>query len=177
MYRICGKGGHMTIRTYTKAILLAALVTLSLGGFLLHVRIHLVSQNSANLIPLISGVLSILVIPLLFSFKKTVEYGYVLNGILVIIGTIGMAHFSIVHWPAPATAGSIIFKTMLADIVMLWSKLFIGKALFDLEFFGYDQGKTKKGTTYRYPNLGWWLVHLAAIILVYFLGNQLWRHL
>jgi hypothetical protein len=167
----------MTIRTYTKAILLAALVTLSLGGFLLHVRIHPVSQNSANLIPLISGVLSILVIPLLFSFKKTVEYGYVLNGILVIIGTIGMAHFSIVNWPAPVTAGSIIFKTMLIDILILWSKFFIGKALFDLEFYGYDPHKAKKGITYRYPNLGWWTVHLVAISLVYFLGNQLWRHL
>jgi len=167
----------MTIRTYTKAILLTALVTLSLGGFLLHVRIHPVSQNSANLIPLISGVLSILVIPLLFSFKKTVEYGYVLNGILVIIGTIGMAHFSIVNWPAPATAGSIIFKTMLIDILILWSKFFIGKALFDLEFFGYDPHKAKKGITYRYPNLGWWLVHLVAISLVYFLGNLLWRQL
>jgi hypothetical protein len=167
----------MTIRTYTKSILLTALVTLSLGGFLLHVRIHPVSQNPANFIPLIAGLLSILVIPLLFSFKKTVEYGYVLNGFLVIIGTIGMAHFSLVHWPAPATAGSIIFKTMLIDILILWSKFFIGKALFDLEFFGYDQVKTKKGTTYRYPNLGWWLVHLAAISLVYFLGNQLWRHL
>jgi hypothetical protein len=165
----------MTMRTYTKSILLAALITLSLGGFLLHVRIHPVSQNPSNFIPLIAGLLSILVIPLLFSFKKTVEYGYVLNGILVIIGTIGMAHFSIVHWPAPATAGSIIFKTMLIDILILWSKFFVGKALFDLEFFGYDPHKAKKGTTYRYPNLGWWTVHLIAISLVYLLGNLLWR--
>jgi hypothetical protein len=165
----------MTIRTYTKSILLIALVTLSLGGFLLHVRIHPVSQNSANLIPLISGVLSILVIPLFFSFKKTIEYGYVLNGFLVIIGTIGMAHFSIVHWPAPATLGSIILKTMLADILILWSKFFIGKALFDLEFYGYDPHKAKKGKTYRYPNLGWWTIHLVAISLVYLLGNLVWR--
>jgi hypothetical protein len=176
MYRMCGKGGHMTIRTYTKTILLAALVTLSLGGLLLHIRIHPIAQNPANFIPLISGLLSILIIPLLFSFRKTIEYGYVLNGILVIIGTIGMAHFSIVNWPAPATAGSIIFKTTLADIVILWSKFFVGKALFDLEFFGYDPGKTKKGTTYRYPHLGWWLIHLVAISLVYLLGNILWRH-
>jgi hypothetical protein len=165
----------MTIRTYTKAVLLTALVTLSLGGFLVHVRIHPVSQNSANFIPLISGLLSILVIPLLFAFRKTIEYGYVLNGILVIIGTIGMAHFSIVHWPAPATAGSIIFKTLLADIVVLWSKFFVGKALFDLEFYGYDPRTAKKGKTYRYPNLGWWLLHLVAISLVYLLGNLLWR--
>jgi hypothetical protein len=112
---------------------------------------------------------------MLFSFKKTIEYGYVLNGFLVIIGTVGMAHFSIVHWPAPATLGSIILKTMLADIVILWSKFFIGKALFDLEFYGYDPNKAKKGKTYRYPNLGWWTVHLVAISLVYLLGNLVWR--
>jgi hypothetical protein len=165
----------VTIRTYTKSILLAALVILSLGGFLLHVRIHPIAQNSANVIPLIAGLLSILVIPLLFSFKKTVEYGYVLNGMVVIIGTIGMAHLTIVNWPAPATVGSIILKTTLADILVLWSKFFVGKALFDLEFFGYDPRKTKKGTTYRYPNLGWWLVHLAAISLVYVVGNLVWR--
>jgi hypothetical protein len=165
----------MTIRTYTKSILLVALVTLSLGGFLLHGRIHPVSQNSANFIPLISGVLSILVIPMLFSFKKTIEYGYVLNGFLVIIGTIGMAHLSIVHWPAPATLGSIILKTTLADILILWSKFFIGKAFFDLEFYGYDPRRAKKGKTYRYPNLGWWTIHLVAISLVYLLGNLVWR--
>jgi hypothetical protein len=138
-------------------------------------RIHPVSQNPSNVIPFISGVLSILVIPLLCSFKKTIEYGYVINGLLVIVGTIGMAHFSIVHWPNPTTLGSIIFKTLLADIVLLWNKFFIGKALFDLEFFGYDPTRAKKGKTYRYPNLGWWMIHLVAISLVYLLGSLWWR--
>jgi hypothetical protein len=167
----------MTLRTYTKSILLTALITLSLGGFLLHGRIHPIAGNPANVIPLISGVLSILIVPLLFSFRRTIEYGYVLNGMLVIVGTIAMTHFSLFHWPVPATLGAIILKTLLADIVLLWSKFFIGKALFDLEFYGYDPRQVKKGKTYRYPNLGWWLVHLAAISLVYLLGNLLWRHL
>ena len=163
----------MTIRTYTKSILLTALVALSLGGFLLHGRIHPIAQNPANVIPMISGVLSILIVPLLFSFRRTIEYGYVLNGILVIIGTIAMAHFSLFHWPDPATVGAVIVKTLLADILILWGKFFVGKALFDLELFGYDPRQAKKGTTYRYPNLGWWLVHLVAISLVYLLGNLL----
>ena len=165
----------MTVRTYVKTVLLAALVTVSLGGFLLHTRIHPVSQNTANIIPAISGLLSILVIPVLFSFRKTIEYGYVLNGFLAIIGTIAMSHFSIVYWPSPITLEAIIFKTLLADIAIVWTKFFIGKALFDLEFYGYDPGSVKKGTTYRYPQLGWWLIHLGAISLVYVLGNLLWR--
>lgn len=165
----------MTMRTYIKSILLIALVTLSLGGFFLHTRIHPFSHSASNVVPFISGILSILVIPLLFSFKKTVEYGYVLNGFLVIVGTIGMAHFSIAHWPTPVTPGSIMLQTTLPDILICWSKFFIGKSLFDLEFFGYDPARAKQGKTYRYPNLGWWVVHVAAISLVYLLGNLVWR--
>jgi hypothetical protein len=165
----------MTIRTYVKSSFLVALVFLSLGGFLLHLRIHPFSQNASNIIPVISGTLSILLVPVLFFFRKTISYGYVLNGFLVIVGTIAMAHFAIAQWPTPTTLGSIIFKTTLADIAILWSKFFVGKALFDLETFGYDPNKAKKGRTYRYPHLGWWLIHLAAISLVYVIGNLVWR--
>jgi len=165
----------MTIKTYIKSILLIALITVSLGGFLLHLRIHPVSNNSLNLIPFISGILSIIVVPLLFSFKNTIAYGYVLNGFLVIIGTITMAHFSIVHLPDPITLELILLNTTLGDILILWGKFFIGKTLFDLEFYGYDHNKTKKGKTYRYPNIGWWIIHLATISIIYFLGNILWR--
>jgi hypothetical protein len=165
----------MTGGTYVKSTLLSALVALSLGGFLLHLRIHPMAKNPANIIPVIAGILSIIVVPLLFSFKKTLAYGYVLNGFLAIIGTIVMAHFAIIHWPAPATMWSIIMETTLADIVITWTAFFVGKALFDLETFGYDREKARKGVTYRYPNMGWWIIHLAALSIVYYLGNQLWR--
>ena len=166
----------MSIRAYVKTILLIALITLSLGGFLLHLRIHPISKNSSNLVPFISGILSILVIPLLFSFKKTIAYGYVLNGFLVIMGTMAMTHFSLIHRPNPLTVGTILFNTTFCDILILWTKFFIGKSLFELEFFGYDDNRTKKGNTFRYPNMGWWIVHLAGVSLVYALGNLIWRH-
>jgi hypothetical protein len=165
----------MTIRTYVKSILIVGLFTLSLGGFLLHTRIHPVTKEAVNLIPAICGILGILVVPVLFFFKKTIAYGYVINGFAVIIGTITMAHYSIAHWPNPTTVQAILLNTTLADILILWGKFFIGKSIFDLEFFGYDAGKEKKGKTYRYPNIGWWLVHLAAVSIVYYLGNILWR--
>ena len=82
----------MTVRTYIKSTLLGGLLVMSIGGLLLHSRIHPVSANYSNLVPAISGVLAILVVPLLFCFKRTIDYGYVLNGFLVIIGTITMAH-------------------------------------------------------------------------------------
>jgi hypothetical protein len=87
----------MTIKTYLKTILISALVAISFSGFLLHLHIHPFNQNVSNIVPFIAGILSIVVVPLLFSFKKLVEYGYVLNGMLVIIGTITMVHFSIAH--------------------------------------------------------------------------------
>ena len=46
--------------------------------------------------------------------------------------------------------------------------------LFELETFGDDPNRPKAGMTYRYPNMGWWLIHLAAVSLVYYLGNRLW---
>jgi hypothetical protein len=155
----------MTVRTYLRTILLAALASISLGGFLLHARIHPVAQNQANLIPALSGLLSVIAIPLLFCFRRTLVWGYVLNGFTAIIGTVVMAHFSIARWP----------MVLLPDILILWGKFFVGKALFDLELFGYDTAHEKKGQSWRYPNLGWWLAHLAAFSLVYAVVKTLWR--
>jgi hypothetical protein len=165
----------MTKRIYVKSMLMIALVVIALGGFLLHVRIHPVADNPSNLIPVIAGILSIIGVPLLFAYKRTVQYGYVLNGMLAILGTITMAHFSLAHWPEPPTLFTILTKTLLADILILWTMFFIGKGLFELETFGYDQGKPKKGISYRYPNMGWWFIHLVGAGTVYTLGHQLWR--
>jgi len=165
----------MTTRTYVKTMLLCALVSLALGGLLLHLRIHPVSQNLSNLVAPVAGILSLVVVPLLFACKSLVDYGYVLNGMLVIVGAITMIHFSLAHWPVPTTFETVILKTLLADIGVLWGNFFVGKALFDLEFFGYDPNREKKGKTWRYPNLGWWMVHLVAISAVYYVGHVLWR--
>jgi len=167
----------MSVKGYTKTILLLGLFVLALGGFLLHSRIHPVPMKPANTVPATCGFLSIVVVPLLFLFRRTIAYGYVLNGFTVIIGTITMAHYSIAFPPEKMTVGLIITNTLIADILILWGKFFVGKAIFDLEFFGYDAAREKKGVTYRYPNLGWWLIHLAAVSIVYYLGHILWRQI
>jgi len=165
----------MTTKTYVKSTLLIGLIALSAGGFLLHLRVHPVSQNLSNLVPFISGLLGVLVVPLLFSFKKTIAYGYVINGMEAIIGTVTMAHFSIAHWPAHTTLTSILMMTLLADILLLWGKFGVGLALFNLELFGYDPVKPRKGKYFRYPNMGWWLVHLVGISVFYSIGHYFWR--
>lgn len=165
----------MTIRSYIRSVCLAALVAMALGGFLLHLRVHPFTQNTSFLTNFVTGILSVVVVPLLFLGKRTIHYGYVLNGFIAIAGTITMAHFSLAHPPAPLTPATLLLKTTLADILILWGKFFIGKVLFDCEVFGYNKAVEKKGASYRYPNLGWWCVHLAAVAVVYYIGHILGR--
>ena len=103
----------MTIRTYIRSILLGALVALSLAGFLIHSRIHLITQNPSFIVPFVAGILNIAVIPALFWFKKTLAYGYVLNGFLCIIGTVTMSHFAIARWFDPKSPPDILLKSMV----------------------------------------------------------------
>lgn len=164
----------MTVKTYIRSILLGGLVTLSLAGFIIHARVHVITQNPSFVLPFAAGILSIAVIPTLFWFKKTVAYGYVLNGFLCIIGTVAMSHCAVARWSDPASPPDILLKSMVIDILIVWGKFFVGKALFELETFGYDLNRQKTGLTCRYPNMGWWLTRLAGVSFVYFLGHRLW---
>lgn len=132
-------------------------------------------MDTSNFVPFISGILSVIILPLLFWFRPTVTVAYIINGFLVILGTITMAHFSIVNFKGPLNPYGLIFYTTLPDIFLLWGKFAVGKALFDLEFLKTDQDQIPKGRYFRYPNTGWWLVHLFAWAAVYALGNLLWK--
>ncbi len=165
----------MTMRTYVRSTLLGALIILSLTGFMIHTHVHFIAQNLSFITPIVAGILSIIVVPILFWSKETLAYGYVLNGFLCIIGTVTMAHFAIARWSAPTSPPDILLRGMVIDILIVWGKFLVGKALFELETFGYAPDRPKAGISYRYPNMGWWLIHLTVISLVYFLGHLLWR--
>ena len=164
----------MTKKNYILTTLICALLVISLGGWLLHMRIHPIDKNPAYFIPFLSGLASVLVVPLLFSFRKTIHAGYVLNGMLVILGTITMAHLSLEDIPYPLTISALLFKTTLPDIIILLSKFLLGKAIFDLVIFGFDASVHHTGIWWRYPNIGWWWVHFVLISFVYTLGHLLW---
>ena len=93
----------MTAGSYVRSLCLAALIVIALGGLLLHLRIHPYGNNPSFLINVVCGIISVIVVPLLFLFKGTLHYGYVVNGFMVIVGTVTMAHFSLAHLPAPLT--------------------------------------------------------------------------
>lgn len=123
--------------------LLAALFLMAISGVLLHTRIHpfmaplpqgpperlvfRLSFLSATILPLLDAV----VVTWLFSIKRTAVYGYLLNGLIVIYGTVLMAHFSIAGLLAQsAPLRDWIFKTTLPDIGLAWADFFVGKALY-----------------------------------------------
>jgi hypothetical protein len=167
----------MTHKQNLFRLLLTGLITLSIGGFLLHFSIHHFSENRMYFIPLFSGFLSIFIVPALFMSRKTIHYGYVLNGMLVIIGIITMTHYMFTYYPAAQPLTGLITDTVFAYMFFPGCKFCLGKALFDLEMFGADAKTERKGIWYRYPNNGWWAIHLVLIGLVYALGNILWRQL
>jgi len=165
----------VTRKITVKYALLCCLFFLGLGGWLLHLRIHPPSGSAHNYIPFITGIISVFFLSGLFAFRKTLALGYILNGFFVILGTITMAHFSIAHFKGPVTFSGIFLNTTLADISMLWGKFAAGKALFGLEFLKTDADPAPRGRFFRYPNMGWWWVHLAAISAIYTAGNILWK--
>jgi len=131
-----------------KKTLLIALFLLAVSGLMLHYRIHNFmvpdkmtpgsfifdsSKFMASLFPLIDAVL----VTALFLSRKTAVYGYLLNGIIVIYGTIFMAHFSVAEIAAKSIPfPAMLLKSTLPDIGIAWGDFFVGKALYDLYMKG-----------------------------------------
>ncbi len=128
----------------TKKILLLTLVLLAVSGLFLHYRIHsfmvpdqsnpgIVVFDATKFLSFIFPVIDVVVVTLLFTSRKTAVYGYLLNGLIVIYGTVFMAHFSIAEISAKAIPpGAWLLKSTLPDIGIAWADFFVGKALYDI---------------------------------------------
>lgn len=162
----------MTQKQNLKTILIFGLFFISLGGWLLHLRVHSPSAHPANYIPFFIGLANFSVIPWLFFSRRMIHWAYILNGMSVLAGIILMADFSLGKLPPELTWSAIFLNTTLADIMVLCGKFMLGKALFDLEFAQLDKDLPIRFKFARYPNLGWWLIHLAAIAVVYTIGAK-----
>jgi len=131
-----------------KRTLLSALVLLALSGLMLHYRIHnfmvpdplhkgmtMFDGRSffASLFPLID----LLAVTALFLSRRTAAYGYLLNGLLVIYGTVFMAHLSIAEILAKGVPfPAMVLKSTLPDIGIAWADFLVGKALYDAHVKG-----------------------------------------
>jgi len=81
-----------------------ALFLLSLGGLLIHVKIHPTAvtpynrnllPSAFNWVPIVFGLAGAFVLPLLFNFRRTVAWAYLLNCAAVGVGVVTMAFFSV----------------------------------------------------------------------------------
>ena len=113
--------------------MIVALFLVSLGGFLLHFRIHTLDKP-ANYIPFLCGLISMTVVILMFMNKKTASYAYLINGMIELLGVITMAHFSYVRFASPFTIRKIFLNTLFADIAILTGKFLISKAIYESYF-------------------------------------------
>jgi hypothetical protein len=120
-----------------RKILLCVLFLLALGGLIVHYTIHPFMEANrfsgtyflASILPLID----VVVVTILFLSRKTALYGYLLNGLLVIFGTILMAHFNIASLMAnPIPPSQWIMDSMLPSIAITWADFFVGKALYNV---------------------------------------------
>jgi len=127
-----------------KNTLIITLFLLAISGFLLHYRVHpfltpdKVSQgafifNKSNFLASLFSLIDAVVVTSLFLSRKTAVFGYLLNGLIVIFGTILMAHFSIVDIIAKSIpVASWLTRSTLPDIGIAWADFLVGKSLYDL---------------------------------------------
>lgn len=126
-----------------RPFLLGALVLMALAALMLHLRIHpflapdkahpgeLVFRGAyvaASLLPLVDLVL----VTALFCARSTAVYGHLLNGLIVIYGTVLMSHFMIAKLGA---AGAplmdwLLWKSTLPDIALAWADFLVGALLY-----------------------------------------------
>lgn len=110
---------------------------ISLGGLLLHLRLHPPIKldpfevSALNLLPAILGIISVFVLPFMFSYRKTYLWAVMLNLLIVSAGTVSMIYFSATHWKAsmPITIPNLILQTTLADIVILFARVPLGHSI------------------------------------------------
>ncbi len=117
---------------HSKHLLLAAFIFMSLGGLLLHLRIHPVEEGLFNWWAPAVGLVNVVVIPLLFLREKLAAMGQLLNVLTVIAGTVGMAYYSLHVEQGPLSFHLVFLQSTFPDIIILWAKLPLGMVLLRL---------------------------------------------
>lgn len=105
---------------------------ISLGGLLLHLRIHPVQESLYNWTPAVIGLVNTVVLPPLFLRPKYVGLAVLAAWFTVIIGSAAMAWHSATTWFGPADPWSVLLKSTAPDIAILWAKLPLAHVLLGL---------------------------------------------
>ena len=95
----------------------------SLGGLLLHLRIHPPKESAFNWIAALFAGMNTFIVPFLFNSPVTATGAYLFTWATVITGSVAMAYFSAVTWKLPVTPQTMIMNSTLPDIIILLAKL------------------------------------------------------
>ncbi len=146
---------------------LAALVLLSLGGFLFHFQIHPIPLPGApsdadNFIPFALGLAGIFISPVLLSRRGTWLAGYLVNGFSVVVGTVLMGSLMVSGWKGAPSPGDLLSDGMLPTILLAFPKLMIGQRI----LHHYRPGGTGRMFTPM-----WWARHFIYASLLFAAGR------
>ena len=110
-------------------LLIIAHICISLGGFLIHLRLHPPGQSLYFWWAAPVSAFSVIVLPFLFAGRSTVGWGYMLNAGTVLIGLVGMAYFSVLKAVWPMTLSFIFRDSLLPYMFVLLAKLAIAHVI------------------------------------------------
>ena len=111
--------------TRSNKILILVHMCMSLGGVLVHMKLHPMGNSLYYWWASPVSAFSLLVLPFLFARPSTAAWGFMLNAFAVGIGTIGMGYYSLHTFEAPVTLGRLISGSTLPAIMILWIKVLI----------------------------------------------------
>ena len=137
-----------------RRILLLCLFLMALGAGGLHLKYHPPFEeleNPGEYVPVFRNIFAfgcaltdIFLVTFLFSRKKTAAWGYLLNGMLIIYGTVIMTQYGWlqVHYREGALLNYILHPT-LPYLSVAWADFFAGAVLYKLWFVSEPESKPK----------------------------------
>ncbi len=115
------------------------LFCMTLGGFLLHYRVHPPSKDAFNLIGVLFPLFNTLILPFMFLNRRTMTWAYLINATSVVVGVSVMTWFSVANWNEPISFYTILFHSTLADSLILMGKLPLAHAIL-LDWMEFEEG-------------------------------------
>lgn len=118
--------------------LLLGMFLLATGSLALHFSIHSPLHSPAdqafpNSTAFLFTLLDAALVTFLFSKKETAAWGYLLNGFIVIYGTVFMTHFGWAHIHGPDTPfHRYVFHPTSPEILIAWADFCLGAVLYRL---------------------------------------------